>query len=222
MCGRYNVTPNSEAFLEAFEIMEGLETLSEQPRYNVAPGGDPVPAVRQTERGRQLCRLRWPLIPHWARDGKIKFSTVNAKGETLKDKPSFRNAWQKGRRCLIPANGYYEWKKDGERKQPYHVQIPDGSLFAFGGLWERCHTNSGNVIESCTIITTPPTSALEPLHFRMPLIIPRHSYERWLGGDDPGDCIKPYDEGELEFYPVSTFVNSPRNDEPRCLQPVRR
>lgn len=222
MCGRYNVTPHSEAFLQVFEIMEGLETLSGKPRYNVAPGGEPVPAVRQSAHGRQLCRLRWPLVPHWARDGKVKFSTVNAKGETLRNKPAFRNAWRKGRRCLIPANGYYEWKRDADRKQPYHIQMHDAALFAFGGLWDRCHTNSGDVIESCTIITTPPTAALEPLHSRMPLIIPRRSYEEWLTGDHAERCIRPYDETELELYPVSTLVNSPRNDDPRCLEPLRR
>lgn len=219
MCGRYNVTPNSEAFQDVFEIMEGLETLSDKPRYNIAPSGQPVPAVRQAHRGRELCRLRWPLIPHWAKEGRVKFSTANAKGETLKDKPSFRNAWRRGRRCLIPAHGYYEWKKAGERKQPYHIQMPGGELFAFGGLWDRCHADSGEVIESCTIVTTPPTGPLKSLHNRMPLIIPRQAYEQWLAGDAPEAFIKPFDDIELEFYPVSTFVNNPRNDDPRCLEP---
>lgn len=221
MCGRYNITPNAEAFIEVFEIIEGIETLPEKPRYNIAPSGDTVPAVREGERGHTLCRLRWPLIPHWAKEGKVKFSTANAKGETVRDKPSFRDAWRKGRFCLLPASGYYEWRRSGERKQPYHIRMPDGALFAFGGLWDRCRTESGKVIESCTIITTPPTPALEVIHNRMPLIIPRSAYGPWLAGEDPGKHIKSYDETDMEIYPVSTFVNNPRNDDPRCVEAVQ-
>lgn len=220
MCGRYNVTPNAEAFVEAFDIVDGLDTLPESPRYNIAPSGEPVPVVRPGDRGRELCLLRWPLIPHWAKDGKVKFSTANAKGETVRDKPSFRTAWRKGRRCLIPANGYYEWRQTADRKQPYHIQLPGRALFAFGGLWDRCHTSAGDCIESCTIITTTPTTAMKSIHHRMPLIIPRSAYRQWLDGDDPEACIRPFDEVELEAYPVSTFVNDPRNDDPRCLEPA--
>lgn len=221
MCGRYNVIPDAEAFVDIFEIIEGIETLPGSPRYNIAPSGDPVPAVRQGEAGRQLCPLRWPLIPHWAREGKVKFSTANAKGETAREKPSFRNAWRRKRFCLIPVNGYYEWQKTGERKQPYHIQMPGRALFAFGGLWDCCRTTSGEIIESCTIITTPPTPALEPIHNRMPLIIPRDAYGSWLAGEDPEAHIGPYDGTEMEFYPVSTFVNNPRHDDARCIEPKR-
>jgi putative SOS response-associated peptidase YedK len=220
MCGRYNVIPNAEAFVEAFDIIDGIELLPDAPRYNIAPSGTPVPAVRQGERGRELRPLRWPFIPHWAKEGAVKFNTANAKGETLKDKPSFRNAWRRGRRCLIPANGYYEWRSEGERKQPYHIQFPGRELFAFGGLWDRCHTDSGDTIESCTIITTPPTTALKAIHARMPLIIPRANYGRWLNGDDPDSCIRPFDDVSLEFYPVSTHVNNPRHDDARCVEPL--
>lgn len=220
MCGRYNVTPDAEAFIEVFGILEGMETLPDKPRYNIAPSGDPVPAVRRGESGRELCALRWPLIPHWAKEGKVKFATANAKGETIKDKASFRDAWRKGRFCLIPANGYYEWRKTGERKQPYNIRMPGGALFAFGGLWDRCRTAAGKVIESCTIITTPPTPALAPIHNRMPLIIPRRAYEAWLAGEEPERLIRPYDDTELELYPVSTFVNNPSNDDARCIEPV--
>ncbi|MDZ7842312.1 MAG: SOS response-associated peptidase [Gammaproteobacteria bacterium] len=220
MCGRYNVTPNAEAFIEAFDIIEGIELLPDTPRYNIAPSGAPVPAVRQGERGRALCLLQWPLIPHWAKEGSIKFSTANAKGETVADKPSFRTAWRKGRRCLIPANGYYEWRKTADRKQPYHIQLPGGELFAFGGLWDRCQTNAGDTIESCTIITTPPTAVMREIHPRMPLIIPRSAYAQWLSGDDAAEHIRPFDDLELECHPVSTFVNNPRNDDPRCLEPA--
>ena len=220
MCGRYNVTPNAEAFVEAFDIVEGLETLPDRPRYNIAPSGEAVPAVRRGGKGRELCRLRWPLIPHWAREGRVKFSTANAKGETVGEKPSFRGAWRRGRRCLIPANGYYEWRQEGGRKQPYHIRLPGGELFAFGGLWDRCHTEAGDTLESCTIITTPPVPALRDLHSRMPFIVPRSAYREWLEGEDPGSCIRPFADRELELYPVSTLVNNPRNDDPRCLAPL--
>lgn len=125
MCGRYNVIPNAQGFVYAFGIVAGIETLPDKPRYNIAPTGEPVPVVRQESEGRELCQLRWPLLPHWAKEGRIKFATANAKGETVQDRPVFRTAWRKGRRCLIPANGYYEWQKGGERKQPYHIQMPD-------------------------------------------------------------------------------------------------
>jgi len=220
MCGRYNITPDAEAFIEAFDVVEGLDTLPVRPRYNIAPSGDPLPAVRPGEQGREVCRLRWPLIPHWARERRIKFATANAKGETVRDKPAFRNAWRRGRRCLIPASGYYEWQKTGERKQPYHIRMPDQSLFAFGGLWDRCHTEAGETIESFTIITTPATDALNPIHARMPLIIPRGAYGQWLSGDDPEALIRPFTDTVLVSYPVSTFVNNPRNDDERCVEPL--
>lgn len=221
MCGRYNVTPNAEAFVDVFDIIDGIDLLPDTPRYNIAPSGEPVPVVRPAERGRELGLLRWPLLPHWATEGRIKFSTTNAKGETVRDKPAFRTAWRRGRRCLIPANGYYEWKKTTDGKQPYHIQFPGRELFAFGGLWDRCRTDAGEVIESCTIITTPPNDALKAIHSRMPLIIPRSAYGKWLEGDEPEACIKPFDDRELELYPVSTYVNNPRHDDPRCLEPDR-
>lgn len=189
MCGRYNVIPNAEAFVDVFGIVDGIETLPNKPRYNIAPSGEPVPVVRQESEGRELRQLRWPLLPHWAKAGRIKFATANAKGETVQDKPAFRNAWRKGRRCLIPANGYYEWKKGGERKQPYHIQLPGRALLAFGGLWDRCQTEDGETIESCTIITTAPTSALGAIHNRMPFIVPPQAYDEWLQGDDPAQLI---------------------------------
>jgi len=221
MCGRYNVIPNAEAFVDLFDIAEGIETLPGRPRYNIAPGGDPVPAVRPGARGRELCRLQWPLIPHWAKEGRLKFATANAKGETLQDKPSFRTAWRRGRRCLLPASGYYEWRKTGTRKQPYHIRLHGGGLFAFGALWDRCETGDGRVIESCAIITTPPTPAMARIHHRMPLIIHPGSYAQWLEGDDAGALIRPFDAAEFEAWPVSTFVNNPRNDDPRCVAPAR-
>lgn len=221
MCGRYNITPNAEAFLDLFDIVDGIESLAPTPRYNIAPSGAAVPVVRRGERGRELRPLRWPLIPHWARDGKVKFATANAKGKTLRDKPSFRDPWRRGQRCLIPASGYYEWQKTaGGGKQPYHIHLPGHPLFAFGGLWERCLTRAGQCIESCTIITTPPTDALGAIHARMPLIIPRHAYHQWLEGSQAEACIRPFDELALEADPVSTHVNNPRHDDPRCLEPA--
>ncbi len=224
MCGRYNVTPNAQAFIDAFDIVAGAELLPDQPRYNIAPGTDKhptlVPIVRQSDKGRELAMVRWPLIPYWAKGKQVDYSTANAKGETLVEKPTYKNAWQK-RRCLIPASGYYEWRKvPGQKnKQPYHIKLHDQALFAFAGLWERSKQEDGKAVESCTIVTTTPAESIAFIHTRMPVILPPHAYPEWLTGstDDAEKWIKPIDEMTFDAEPISTYVNNPLHNDARCL-----
>ncbi len=226
MCGRYNVTPNAAAFIDAFDIIDGLELLSDRPMYNIAPSTDRretrVPAVRSTEHGRELAMLRWPLVPHWAKAKMLAYNTANAKSETLAEKPAYRDAWRK-RRCLIPANGYYEWQAIAGQhwKQPYHIAAPDGGLFAFGGLWDRS-SNDGTTIESCTIVTVPANARLRPIHHRMPLIVPAAGYADWLSGstEQAANWLQPSPDDLLVAVPISTYVNNPNHDDPRCLEPL--
>ena len=229
MCGRYNVLPDAEAFIDVFEISQGIERLDNRPFYNIAPSSQKietkVPIVRKSKEGeRELLMSRWPLIPFWSKERFLRFSTANAKGETVSEKPAFREPWRRGRRCLLPANGYYEWKivPDQKNKQPYHICLTDKSLFAFGGLWDRWRDKDGNEVESCTIITTDPTEELQHIHSRMPLIIDRSNYEGWLKdtAQNASRLIRPYTEKPLAIYPVSTFVNNPMNNDPRCLAPL--
>lgn len=229
MCGRYNVLPNAAAFIEAFDISHGINRLPDRPLYNISPSSQrfesKVPIVRTSKDGkRELLMSRWPLIPFWSKERFVRFSTANAKGETISEKPAFREPWRRGRRCLIPAHGYYEWQiiPHQRNKQPYHICLTDKKLFAFGGLWDRWQDQDGNEIESCTIITTAPTERLQTIHSRMPLIIDQSNYDDWLTQAAPSatKLIKPYAEKPLLLYPVSTFVNNPTNDDPKCLAPI--
>lgn len=229
MCGRYNVLPNAAAFIEAFDISHGIDRLPDRPLYNISPSTKKfetkVPIVRKLrDGGRELLMSRWPLIPFWSKERFLRFSTANAKGETTSEKPAFREAWRRGRRCLIPAHGYYEWQLVARQKnkQPYHICLTDKALFAFGGLWDRWQDQDGNEIESCTIITTAPTEKLQQIHSRMPLIIDQSNYADWLNQSThkATKLIKPYVEQSLAIYPVSTFVNNPMNNDPKCLVPL--
>jgi putative SOS response-associated peptidase YedK len=227
MCGRYNVIPNAAAFLDAFDISIGLEHLPEAPAYNISPSKGKritrVPIVRMRANQRELVLVRWPLIPSWAKGQPVSYSTANAKSETMDSKPTYRRAWQ-CQRCLIPANGYYEWQvvPQQKHKQPHHIRMADREMFAFGGLWEASVTEQGDAIESCAIVTTAANTVLEHIHSRMPLIIPREGYRDWLSGttDEAAHWIRPCPAALLETYPVSTYVNNPANDNPRCIEPL--
>lgn len=193
------------------------------PRYNIAPG-QPVAAVRESgERGRELVLLHWGLVPHWTKDPNSGNKMINARAETLAQKPSFRAAFVR-RRCLLPADGFYEWKALNGRKQPYSIRSKDRRPFALAGLWEHWE-NQTTVIESCTIITTTANELLRPLHERMPVILAEEDYDRWLdcSNQDPQTLqhlLRPYDPNQLIAYPVSTRVNSPKNDDSECIAPI--
>jgi putative SOS response-associated peptidase YedK len=192
-------------------------------RYNIAPQ-QPVAVVRATEKGNELGLLKWGLIPSWAKDPTIAYKLINARSETVAEKPSFRSAF-KSRRCLIPASGYYEWEKtEGRTKQPYFIRPRDEELFSFAGLWERWHDPEGETVETCTILTTEANELMRPLHDRMPVILGETGEEMWLDSRSTVDALYslfvPYGSAEMEAFPVSSWVSNPKHDGPRCLEPA--
>jgi putative SOS response-associated peptidase YedK len=223
MCGRYRLTAKERYIRDHFGLGEDL---SWAPRWNIAPT-QKVPIVRQdrNEPNRTFSLVRWGLIPAWAKDSSIGFKTINGMSETAAEKSAFRDA-MKRRRCLIPTDGFYEWKKLGRKeKQPYNFGMIDDSVFAFAGLWERWRDPAGEFIETCTILTTKPNSLVADVHDRMPVILKPEDYDLWL---DPGmtdaaivaDCLKPFDPRLMKTYPVSTWVSRTENDDPECAREV--
>ncbi len=224
MCGRFTLTSNRKELAETFADFELPAELS--PRYNVAPS-QPVAAVANTGQNK-VEFFQWGLIPSWAKDPKIGNRMINARSETLAEKPSFRNAYKR-RRCLVLADGFYEWRQEAgsKKKTPIYIQLASGEPFAFAGLWELWQSPDGSTIPSCTIITTRPNELVAPIHNRMPVILPQTIYERWLNpaelpSDQLDGLLKPYPAAEMTTYPVSTLVNNPRNDSPQCVAPVQR
>lgn len=189
--------------------------------YNVAPGRN-VPVVRRSESGeRELVLMRWGLIPYWAKEERIGYKMINARAETVDSKPAFRQPFKR-HRCLVPANGFYEWRKAQSGKTPYYIRLKDEPVMGFAGLWDIWTTPEGERIESCTIITTAANEIIKPLHDRMPLIIARDDYGVWLTAnvDVASDVVAMCPSVQLEAYPVSTRVNKPENDDPSCIERV--
>jgi len=223
MCGRYRLSRRKQLVEEYFNTTPWEEDWN--PRFNIAPT-QPVPVIRQhpKEAVRQLSVMKWGLIPRWAKDPSIAMSTINAKSETAATKPAFRDPL-KFRRCLIPADGFYEWKRTVKAKQPFCFEIKDGELFAFAGLWDGWKDASGNWIKTCSILTTTPNALTATIHDRMPVILDRESYDLWL---DPGmqnvaaisELLKPYDASQMQLYPVSSRVNHVTNDDEECSRRV--
>jgi putative SOS response-associated peptidase YedK len=223
MCGRYRLSRRKQIIEEHFDAVSGEEDWI--PRYNVAPT-QPVPVIRQNPKEpiRVLSLMRWGLIPSWSKDMSGAASMINARSETAGIKPAFRDPL-KSRRCLIPADGFYEWMRTGKAKQPYCFEVNDGELFAFAGLWDRWKHPSGNWVKTCAILTTTPNAVTSPVHDRMPVIIDPDSYELWL---DPGmqnlsaasELLKPYDPRRMRRYPVSTRINNVANDGEECSRRV--
>jgi len=223
MCGRYNLITDAEALIDFFEIEQTLFDVSElQPRYNIAPSQD-VPIIRDTGNGRELALVRWGLVPHWSREEKPKYSTINARAETVAEKPTYREAFKR-KRCLIPATGFYEWRREGDQKTPHHIRLPEGGLFAFAGLWDHWD-KEGASFDSCSIIVTGANETMQPIHDRMPVILNQIQYNTWLAADHFNraqleSMLVPY-TGEMKAFPVSRLVNSPKNDDPRCIEPKK-
>jgi putative SOS response-associated peptidase YedK len=220
MCGRYTLTTPVEKLAEEFGFDNSSIELP--PNYNVAPTQG-VAAVLEENGQRHLEVLRWGLIPPWADDPQVGSRMINARAETAPEKPSFRRAFRE-RRCLIPADGFYEWKRMNGGKQPYYIHMKEGRPFAFAGLWESWKDDGGPEIRSCTILTTKPNALAGEIHDRMPVILPTGSYDVWLDHESERDelygLLAPYPEDEMEAYPVSRFVNSPSNNDPRCIEPA--
>jgi putative SOS response-associated peptidase YedK len=221
MCGRFVRTATAKEIADLFQL---TEVPAVEPRYNVAPSQE-VLAVRQTpeHRDRQLVALRWGLIPHWADDPKIGYRMINARAETAAEKPAFRSAFR-ARRCLVAANGFYEWAKRDGGKQPFYIGLKDGAPFAFAGLWEHWESPEGKTLETCTILTTDANEVVRPVHDRMPVIIGPKDFDRWLDPDqkDPAKVqglLRPYPAEAMLAYPVSRLVNDPKHEDPRCLEP---
>lgn len=208
------------AIAEAFGVARVATDLA--PSYNVAPGHYLV--VVNDQDGRQLVQFRWGLIPSWAKDPSIGNRMINARAETVAQKPSFRSAFRR-RRCLIIADGFYEWQQAGPRKRPVYVHLASGRPFGFAGLYETWVSPSGERIGTCTIITTGPNDFMRPIHHRMPVIIPRDQEAVWLDPDCGDEArllglLRPYAEEAMEAHEVSTTVNSPVNDSPDLIEPL--
>ena len=217
MCGRYALTSPVDALIAEFGLAGADESL--HPNFNVAPTQE-VAAVVAENGSRRLEMFRWGLVPSWAKDPEIGARMINARAETAPEKPSFRSAFRR-RRCLIPADGFYEWRREEGGKQPFYIRMNDGRPFAFAGLWESW--NDGE-IRSCTILTTSANDLVGEVHERMPVILPAEERDAWLDPEAEGEelvsLLGPYGGNDLETFPVSRFVNSPRNNDERCVQPA--
>lgn len=204
MCGRYLITSLPEDLMDAF-LAEGEAQFDRS--YNVTPGSQ-MPIIKLDNETRQIALCRWGLKPHWAKPDN-RFQAINARAETLSEKPSFRQAF-KQRRCLIPVNGFYEWKREGKNKQPYYFTINNQSLFSFAGIWDRWE-HEDQRLDSYAIVTTQANEQMQAVHHRMPVILPPEHYQDWLT-EGPQHLLKPY-EHQMDCYPVSSRVNSPQNND---------
>jgi putative SOS response-associated peptidase YedK len=221
MCGRYTLTLDMNAIAKAFHIAPA-PSFQAQPRYNIAPTQDVVTIMRDAEdEDAHLALLRWGLIPSWSKDEAIGSRMINARAETLAEKPSFKRLLQ-GRRCLIVADGFYEWKQDGNGKTPMYFTLPDHEPFAFAGLWDAWKSPDGNSLRTCTIITTDPNDVVATVHNRMPVVLPASARDEWLDPDLHDahvlqQFLKPYTTTEMLARPVSKQLNNPRYDSAELL-----
>ena len=224
MCGRYRLTAKQRFIAEHFDLEES--EVHSLPRYNIAPTQEAAVVRQDRQQPKRLfSQMRWGLVPYWAKDASIGFKTINAMSETAAEKASFREAMRR-RRCLVPADGFYEWQKIGRKeKQPYNIGMADDGLFAFAGLWDRWQDPAGTPLNSFTILTTNANPFLAGIHDRMPVILKPEDYDMWL---DPGmtnpagvaDLLRPFDARLMKKYPVSTRVGNADNDDPECIREI--
>jgi putative SOS response-associated peptidase YedK len=232
MCARFQFAP-PEDWIEEFGLADAPEVT---PHYNIAPSQD-VLAVRRDRTGRRQARLfRWGLVPYWADDPAVGSRLINARAESVATRPAFRDAFRQ-RRCLVPAQGFYEWKKFGRAREPWLVRLKEGRTFAFAGLWDRwtggpaspstggdAARGRADAIESCALITTSANTLVAPIHGRMPVLLDRSGYEAWLDPDATEDDLKallrPFPPEAMEAFPVSARVNSTAADDPDLTRPV--
>ncbi|MCY8518604.1 SOS response-associated peptidase [Bacillus atrophaeus] len=222
MCGRFTLFSEFDDILEQFDIDHFLLKDEYNPSYNVAPSQNILTIINDGSSNR-LGKLRWGLIPPWAKDEKIGYKMINARAETLSEKPSFRKPLISNR-CIIPADSFYEWKRlDSKTKIPMRIKLKSTNLFAFAGLYEKWNSPQGHPIYSCTIITTKPNQLMEDIHDRMPVILPRNNQKAWLNPQNTGaaylqSLLLPYDADDMEAYKVSSLVNSPKNNSPELIE----
>ena len=228
MCGRYRLTRSDKQLAAEFglDLQADSNDIAWAPRYNIAPT-DVIPVVELDANGDRRFRMkRWGLIPFWAKDARIGASMINSRSESVLEKPALAESFRR-HRVLVPADGFYEWKKSGLgkkiTKQPYNFGLKDGSTFCFAGIAAKWKSPTGEVIESFSILTTAANKLVEDMHDRMPAIIPKSQYERWLKteperAEDLLDLLQPFDAAEMKRYPVSQKVNSPKNDGPECIE----
>jgi putative SOS response-associated peptidase YedK len=223
MCGRFSLGATTRV-AQIFDLPDWREM---PPRYNIAPSQNVPAIIRDREAAaREMRSMRWGLIPSWATDPGIGSRLINARAETVATKPAFRRSLRE-RRCLILADGFYEWVRESGRKQPYCIRFRDERPFAFAGLWDRWQPAGEQPLDTCTIVTTTPNALVQPLHDRMPVILAADAYNRWL---DPAvqaaerlvGLLRPYPDDEMVAYPVSTRVNNPANDSPDLVAPLAR
>lgn len=224
MCGRYTLTTGDfREIAKRYEIANDSVIKEHAPRYNIAPSQNAL--VIFCDENKSAGFFKWGLIPFWAKDPTMGNKLINARVETVHEKPAFRRAFQK-RRCLVPADGFLEWKREGDKKVPYFFHLRDNSIFAFAGLWEEFKGSSNNILRTFTILTTEANEAVKPVHSRMPVILKQENEEAWL---DPNtklesikDLLKPVSSKEINCYRVSSTVNSPQNDMPDVLLPAEK
>jgi putative SOS response-associated peptidase YedK len=222
MCGRYRLSRRAEILAAYDAEYEGVDW---DARYNIAPTQS-VPVIRQDVKQptRRASLMRWGLVPYWAKDPTIGVRMINARAETAAEKPAFKESLER-RRCLLPADGFYEWSRKGKSKQPYCFELHERQPFAFAGLWDRWQTPDGSYLQTCTILTTTPNQLLADIHDRMPVILGAEIYDLWL---DPGfrdlgattEMLRPFDAMQMRRHPVSTWVNNVANDGPECSEPT--
>ncbi|MEW5724788.1 MAG: SOS response-associated peptidase [Thermodesulfobacteriota bacterium] len=223
MCGRFGSFVSAEDLAAIFQL-EAVPPL--EPRYNIAPG-QPVAVVRPApdRRGREMVLLAWGLIPGWAKDIRLGARLINARAESAVKKPAFRAALKR-RRALVPADGFYEWAKGDRKNRPFWFRVKGGRSFAFAGLWEHWQGRDGEEIESCAILTTTANELVQKIHDRMPVILDSEDYASWLEGEEENlekklALLRPYPAGEMESWPVSSYVNNIRHEGPHCLEPLK-
>ncbi len=232
MCGRFARKSTQQVLADWFGVeLEDMPWFA--PSYNVAPQSvQPVVRLSRDSGGREIALMRWGLVPFWAKDAKFGYSTINARAEDVAAKPAFREAFKK-RRCLVPADAFYEWQrtqndeKANKTKHPFAIALKSGNPYAFAGLWERWQPKEGEALETFTILTTDPNAVMEPIHNRMPVILEPHDYQRWLdpGGLDsfdlarpPADLLRPFPAEEMVAWPVSDRVGNVRNNDAQLLE----
>ncbi len=219
MCGRYTLTADMRKIAETFGVSVPPSLKDGEPRYNIAPTQDVVTLLYDSETHLDL--LRWGLIPSWAKEEAIGSRMINARAETLAEKPSFKRLLT-GRRCLLVADGFYEWKQEGKSKVPMYFTLEDNDLFTFAGLWDSWKAPDGRVLRTCTIITTEPNETVSSVHNRMPVILGRENREAWLDPDVKDEhlltsLLKPYREEMMTARAVSKLVNNPQMDSAEIL-----